>query len=244
MRMKDSSQVAIAYETLRDRIISYALLPETPISDNKLAKELEMSRAPIREAVLLLQMDGLIQTNEEGKMVVSPITLEDVIDILHVRGALEAEAIRLIAARGWFSEAEEQELRSLYEQMASCAQPATAWEHYSLDDLFHSRLAEYSGSARIRDMLGRMRLQMQRARWLNTADPARQLTATDEHQALLRALLAHDLEGSVSALRIHFQNSEDAFRAILQNRQMQTLAHMIGNFFRTPGESGAQTPLR
>lgn len=240
MRIKDSSQQTIAYEKLRDQIISYALLPETPISDHKLAKELNMSRAPIREAVLLLQMDGLIQTDEDGKMIVSPISLEDVIDILHVRSALEAEAIRLIAERGWLSTEEEEELQQLYERMAAHAQPDTVWEHYSLDELFHSRVAAYSRSMRIREMLERMSLQMQRARWLNTANPARQRTATEEHHALIRMLLAHDLEGSIAALRTHFQNSEEAFRAILQDRQMQTLAHMIGNFFRRSVDTGVR----
>lgn len=238
MRMKDSSQVAIAYEKIRDQIISYAMLPETPISDNKIARELDMSRAPVREAVLLLQMDGLIQTNEDGKMIVSPISLEDVIDILHVRRALEAEAIRLIADHGWLSTKEGAELQAIHEKMAAHMQAGMVWEHYALDDLFHSRLAEYSRSARIRSVLERMRLQMQRARWLNTANPARQVYATEEHHVLLQALLDHDLERSVCALQVHFQSSEDAFCAVLKDRQMQTLACMIGNFFRGSADDG------
>lgn len=242
MRIKDSSQVAIAYEKLRDQIISYAMLPGTPVSDNKIARELEMSRAPVREAVLLLQTDGLIQTNDDGKIIVSPISLEDVIDILRVRRALEAEAVRLIAERGWLTAEEESELKGIYEKMAACASPESVWEHYALDDLFHSRIAEYSRSIRIRDMLGRMRLQMQRARWLNTANPGRQSSAVGEHQALTEAILAHDLERSVEALRVHFRNSEEAFCAVLQNRQMQVLACMIGNFFRGVNDSGEQAP--
>ena len=146
MRRKSNSQVTIAYQHIRDRIISYSLAPGTQISDNSLAKELDMSRAPIREAILLLQMDGLVQLNDQGTMIVSPLSINDVVDILHIRSALESESILLISAGGWLSAERENEMIEIHRQLSSFAQQDTSMNHYMYDDLFHSKLAEYSGS--------------------------------------------------------------------------------------------------
>ena len=115
--------------------------------------------------------------------------------------------------------------------MCSNASPDQVYEHYRYDDLFHQKLVEFSQSPRICDLLDRMRLQMQRARWLNIANQKRQIDATKEHGELLSAVMNHDLDKAIKLLRIHFANSEECFRVILKDRQMQTLASMINNFF-------------
>ena len=231
MQQKIDSQVSIAYDSIRDEIISFTLSPGQALSDNKLAKQLDMSRASVREAILLLQMDGLVQVNADGKMCVAPIGITDVVDILHVRGALESEALRLIAEAGWLTDEQAQTLRSLHERVLVCTQRGDAIEQYRYYDLFHSTFVAFAGSARICDLLGRMRLQMQRARFLNIANPARQTATALEHEHLLQALLQHDLDRSIRLLREHFQNSADAFRKILENQQMRTLASMLSNFY-------------
>lgn len=230
MQKKENSQVAVAYECIRDQIISYTLLPGTQISDNQFSKELGMSRAPIREAILMLQMDGLVEIDADRKTCVSPLYLEDIADILSVRFALESEALRLIARGGWLNDTQEAELRAIHEQLASSASHMEMSDHYEYDDMFHQKLAEYSGNSRICNVLGCMRLQMQRARWLNVANTDRQHAATAEHEALLAAICAKDLPLAVERLEMHFSNSLDSFRAILSDRKLQTLSLAISNF--------------
>ncbi len=230
MQRKTNSQVIIAYEYIRDQIISYLLPPETAISDNKFAKELNMSRAPIREAILLLQMDGLVQINVDGKVIVSPIGTRDIVDILHIRCALESEAIILIASAGWLSKEQEDTLTEIHAQMSSSIQNDFISDNYKYDDLFHSTLVSYSGNQRICEILERMRLQMQRARWLNIAHPERRVEATNEHSVLLHDILNHDETHALVSLRAHFQNSAQAFCAVLEDKHIQALAAMISNF--------------
>lgn len=231
MQRKENSQVLIAYEYIRDRIIAYTLMPDTALSDNQIAKELGMSRAPIREALLLLQMDGLVQIHEKGKIHVSPISFEDISDILCIRFGLESEAIRLIARNGWLSASQEKDLMSLQKEMAHSVNAEDISKHYEYDDLFHQRLAELSGSPRIQDILNRMRLQMQRARWLNVMNPKRLNDATEEHGKLLDAIIAHNEVDAVNLLRVHFKNSEESFEFVFNNRQMQALALAINSFY-------------
>lgn len=236
MQQKTDSQVAVAYEALRDQIISFTLSPGEALSDHKLAKQLDMSRASVREAILLLQMDGLVRLNAGGKMCVAPIGIDDVVDILHVRGALESEALRLIADAGWLTGEQARELCALHDNVVACTKNADAVAQYRYDDLFHSKFVEFSGSARICELLGRLRLQMQRARFLNVANPARQTATAQEHEAFLQALLRRDLDGSIRLLREHFQNSADAFRQVLENRQMRALSSMLSNFYQNGGQ--------
>lgn len=231
MRQKNNSQTVLAYESIRDQIISYTLSPGSAISDNKLAKELGMSRAPIREAILRLQMDGLIRVNNDGKMIVAPIGIDDIVDILHIRCALESEVVVLIAETNWLNAEQEQKLQEIHYQMKESMQQSKVSNEYLYDDLFHSTLIGYANSDRIEDILGRMRLQMQRVRWLNVANSERHEDAIKEHEEILACLLAHNQNGCIQALRTHFYNSAAAFRAVLENKQMQTLAAMISNFF-------------
>lgn len=124
--------------------------------------------------MLLLEMDGLICDSSDGRSLVAPIKLDDIVDIIHVRSAMESEAVRLLAKSGWLNEQQAQTLQDIHSRFVSAAAKSDASEQYELDDLFHATFVEYSGSQRIISMLGQMRLRMQRARWLNQIMPERQ----------------------------------------------------------------------
>ncbi len=230
MIAKMNTNVAKAYDIILQKIFSFELEPGALVSDNQLAKELGMSRAPVREAVLILTMAGLIQ-NLEGKSVVSSISITDIIDILHVRNALETESLLIIADNGWLTAAQEEELKKIHGELLEANSQGDMSEQYFKDDLFHSTLSGYSNSPRISNFLNQMKLQMQRARWLNLAIPERQDVSAHEHTNLLNAILNKDLDVSINCLKQHLQNSELSFRHILSDKQTQQLAKAITNFF-------------
>lgn len=235
MPKTNRAQVSIAYDAIRDQILTYALLPDAQLSDNQLSKELNMSRAPIREALLLLQMDGLVQINVKGQTRVSPVCYEEISDILTIRSALETEAIRIIVKGGWLSQAQEAELQEIHCQYCGSSDLS---EHYRYDDLFHQKLAAFSGSPRINSILSQMRLQMQRARWLNLVNPTRRDSAIEEHRRLLDALCAHEESAALQALVEHLNNSRSAFSAVLNDKQIMKLSAVIQAFI----SSGGSTP--
>ncbi len=221
-----STQVGAAYTLLLKRIISYDLMPGTVISDYSLAKELTMSRAPIREAILYLTMDGLIQTAGNGKTIIAPIGLEDIIEMLRIRNVLETEAVSIIADNGWLSKSQCQALETYHQQLLD-ADKDLATQH-ELDDLFHTTLVSYCNSPRIIQILGQMRLQMQRARWIFAADPMRLTNTSKEHQAILQALCEKDLDACVAAIQVHCINSRLGFEKILNGTQLRQIMNCIG----------------
>lgn len=226
-----STQVSTAYELILKRILSFEMPPESVISDNQLAKEFGMSRAPIREAVLLLAMDGLVVNTNSRKTIVAPIKLQDIIDIMHVRNALETEAVRIIADNGWLVSKQENKLKKIHQKLSDAATPSLVSEHYEYDDMFHAELNSYSKSPRIIEILEQMRLQMQRARWLNLALPSRQQQATCEHENILNSVLDRDLDRAVDSLHIHFANSQSAFIKVLTDQRIKQVAMSISNFY-------------
>jgi DNA-binding GntR family transcriptional regulator len=91
---------AIVAAEIRSRITSGRMPLGARISDKKLAAELDVSRTPVREALVQLQSDGLVVMRPQSGTFVFDLTIEEVRDICAARAILEAGAIRLIAEAG------------------------------------------------------------------------------------------------------------------------------------------------
>lgn len=226
---KMNAQVSLAYDYILERILSYDLLPDAKVSDNQLAKELGISRAPIREAILLLVMDGLIHSTPDGKMIVAPIHFDDITDILNVRSALEITAVRIISENGWLSEEQHAELHRLHHLFSESNVRRAFSQHYSYDDLFHSTLISFAGSKRISEITAQMRLQMQRIRWLSLLENDRQSAAVYEHRAILDAIQNKDLNRAISCMQEHFNQSEQAFRRVFDDRNVRQIVLAVSS---------------
>ena len=95
---RGSTATAVA-EILREAIYSGTLRENEWLREAEVAKELKVSRTPVREALQLLELDGLVTRSGQGA-VVAPVTLESVVQLYEVRETLEAKAARLAAERG------------------------------------------------------------------------------------------------------------------------------------------------
>ena len=81
------------YEKLRDKIIYTELFPLTEIYESDLAKKLNVSRTPIRDALKKLENDGLVETIPQVKSVVSKINVKTIKEANHVRSLLETDIV-------------------------------------------------------------------------------------------------------------------------------------------------------
>src|SRR6185437_5714811 len=89
------------FECLRPSIVSGDLTPGQRIVEADLAKQLEVSKSPVREAILQLKQDGLVIDAPKGRgVVVAPLKANDVREIYAVREAMEMLAVRTLAAMG------------------------------------------------------------------------------------------------------------------------------------------------
>ena len=104
-----------------NKINNYELLSGDVVSDAELSGELGMSRTPVREAMMQLINDGILQRTST-RVVVKPLTLSDIYEILEIREALEIASASRILRRGGLTDGEQEQLRSIHEQLCKSVQ--------------------------------------------------------------------------------------------------------------------------
>ena len=104
-----------AYDYIKNKIFKMKLKPGEMVSEYSLAKELNMSRTPVREALKKLEQEGLIISSPNGRKRVFILTIKDINDIFDLKEILEVSIVRWATERG--SEEDIEKLRKVVEEM-------------------------------------------------------------------------------------------------------------------------------
>ena len=237
MARKKGPQAQQAYEYIKRKIQDFEMIPGVSVSDHGLEQELNMSRSPIREAIMRLSAEGLIESTDKGAQV-AHITLQDIIEICQVRRAVEVASVHITMENGGLSAEQKMKLTECFENLQGEQEPV---KNYYYDDQFHDLIMNMSGNNRLVEISNQMRAQIYRARWLNCFLPDRMKEADEEHCAIYRALMDNDRERSVHCIQVHLDQSEKNFRKILSsaNYSAQMVA-AIPNIIGVPREAEKQ----
>jgi DNA-binding GntR family transcriptional regulator len=138
-------------ETIKDQIVTLvtkaildgSIQPGEKINESRIARELRVSRSPVREALHQLEEQGLIESIDHGGMVAVSLTEEDVAKINSLRVILEAEALRLARAR--LTAQSEEKLAKLVERIERSG-PGSPYELARLDFEFHRTIWSFTGN--------------------------------------------------------------------------------------------------
>lgn len=213
MARKKGPHVQHAYQYIKDKILTFEFCPGTVLSDNMLSQQLSMSRSPVREAFMLLLADGLLEI-KNSRVQVSPITVEDIVEICEVRISVSTAAVNSIMNRGMLMRSEKERIADHYKKLS---QADDLFQSYKYDDLFHAAIIKMAGNKRLLEISEQMRLQIARARWLNSVLPERRAEANKEHAAIYNALINGNREACIEAINAHFKNSAENYARVLQN---------------------------
>ena len=230
MARKKGLSVDIAFEKIRRKIEHYELSPMDVISEIEIAKELNMSRTPVREAIYKLFEYGLVMRNGT-KIVIKPITMKDVIEILQVREAVELMAANIIINNGGLSTKQKQTFNAIQKtlQISIAAQNHEA--NFKTDALFHRELVSFSGNMRLLDIIEKLQVQGERLRWLTILTPRRHEETYKEHENIVLAIEALDLPRTEDVIRSHINKTKLNYEQILQNNEwnniLKTLKHLL-----------------
>lgn len=194
MPLKPITDVALlgdrAYDAIRDAILHLELEPGAPLVESQLAKELNASKTPIREALRRLEQTGLVVSMPYRGYVVSELSLHDAWEILQIRAVLEGLAVR--EACEVLTEADLESLATLLaEQRAYFDQgdlDACAESGYA----FHRILVEKAENIRLCETIDRLNDQFHRVRLLSSHIPGRLPKSLVEHDGILEALRERD----------------------------------------------------
>lgn len=207
------------FECLRTSIVSGDLAPGQRIVEADLAKQLDVSKSPVREAILQLKQDGLVIDAPKGRgVVVAPLKPSDVREIYSVREALEGLAVRVLAADPRPDHLAT--LRGLVDKMRQALAEGDVRQQFELDVEFHTSLCAATGNRRLQDLFSSLRPDLQRiflflvnAGAVEGEDSAEQALA--EHEALLQAIADGDGELAAARLSTHTGGRSERIAAAL-----------------------------
>ncbi|WP_315730125.1 MULTISPECIES: GntR family transcriptional regulator [unclassified Bradyrhizobium] len=193
--------VDAVYESLREGILSGVLPPGQPLSVPELARRLNVSRSPIREAVLQLVSDGLAVEQPRRGVVVATIELNDVLEIHEIREFVEALSARLCAER--IDADGVAELRSIIARQEKCVAKDNAAGYFQTNAAFHEAIGRFSRNNRLHDILisleGQMRIGLQRV----SSEGEQRRRGVLEHAQIVNAIEKRDGDRAERLMREH-----------------------------------------
>ncbi|GAA2089702.1 GntR family transcriptional regulator [Pseudolysinimonas kribbensis] len=203
MRANSRSARAIVHEILRQRIIELEFAPGEPLSESDLAGKLGVSRTPVRESLILLAEEGLVDVVPQVGTFVSRIRESDTASAQFVREALERAA--LVNGGDAISPAALGELRGMIDAQNQAEAGNDHETFFRLDDAFHAALMKASGHEAAWPLVGQAKSQLDRARRLSLTLTQQLRILIDQHSSVIDRLAAHDVSGADDALRDHLR---------------------------------------
>ena len=189
-----------AYQTIRERILDGIYEPGQMLNEKSITEELQISRTPFREAINLLERDGLITIKPNHGFYVHELSVQDMMEIFDVRFLLEPTVARLAASR--MDERVAQQLRSRTSQ----ALDGTISDMLREDNYFHMTVLHSISNAYLircmEDVYTYFRISNYGDKRLFSLEPSLR-----EHLQILDALAAHDPDRAEEATRRHLMES-------------------------------------
>lgn len=194
------SSVDDIHDVIRDEIITLRLMPGAKVSENELARRFNTSRTPVREALLRLVDEGLVEVWPQRGTLITPISLRAVGRARFVREAIEVAVFRKAAIEG-LSEAVLAQLDAIMaEQNAAREDPVRFTE---ADDAFHRAFANGIAVGDIWTVLEREKAQFDRLRFLSLPNVTPVSVLIEQHEKMIAAVRARDPDAAEKAVRHH-----------------------------------------
>ena len=199
------------YEHIRADILSCVLLPGARIFENDLAKRYDVSKSPVRDALLRLQEQGLIEVLPRKGYLIRPISKSDAYDLYEMRLLLEKSSLRRAC-----NEASDEDLASLDQFRAVDNGDLVHWVMYNRN--FHRRITELSGNSRMARITAEVIDQFDRLTFVGVSSAPSETTSEKsvaEHVEIIDALQARDRSKVTKLITKHITKSQKRLFSVL-----------------------------
>lgn len=186
---------------LRQDIVRNRWKPGERLPEPELCDEFGVSRTPMRDALKLLEAEGLIELRPHIGAVVTQPDLPDLEEKMQVLSALESTAAQLVAARRPAKVITE--LRRLHEAMMAAAEKNQLARYYQLNDDFHRTIVEGSGNKTLADIHENIMWHVFRARHMANEHETFDADTAKHHEAIVQALADGRVEDAGRAMTSH-----------------------------------------
>jgi len=197
-------------DRLRIAIYRGELAPGQRLVESELAQKYDTSRGAVREALALLQNEGLITRQRNRSAWVRPITVEEAIEILEVRAVVEGLCAAKAAANA--TKDDHRELHALADEMTDAVKHGDVLNDSRISDLVHAKIREVASQQTAAGIINRLRHQGVRYQFHVSLLPGRLAQGLSEHLGIIDAVIAGDPSKAEQLTRDHFAAVMDAVR--------------------------------
>ena len=189
------------YAELRDQLLSLQRRPGEAISESQIALSCGVSRTPVREAILKLADEGLVDIFPQSGIFVSRIPMAALPEAIIIRKALEETTARLSAERATASQVLNLQAILQRQREADAAQDRDGF--HQADEAFHAAIAIVAGYPGIWTLILKVKVHVDRYRRLTLPQAGRMAQVIAEHAAILAAIKTHDPSAARIAMESH-----------------------------------------
>lgn len=191
-----------AYELLKDMIVEGKILPNSRIVETEYATKFNISRTPVREAIRMLELEGLVEIGGKGGARVCEITPNDIIEVYKIRNALE----NIIVEELIENDTNLMPLKDILENTDLKGDTSSIIQSFKDFNTNFYGLTKYT---RIAKMINDINLYLRRFRKISLMNAKRRETAYKEHIGLVDAIEKKDLKRALEINKIHLESGRD-----------------------------------
>ena len=206
----------VVFQTLRTAILKGDLKPGERLMELQLASKLGVSRTPIREAIRMLEQEGLARTIPRKGAEVAGMTEKDMEDVLQIRCVLEELAARLSCQN--ITDEEMRELKIAMVAFEEKTREGNVVELAKADVTFHDIIYRAADNPKLLVLLNNLREQMYRYRTEYMKDDRIHPVLIREHKEMVKALESRDQELVAREVRQHLRTQEEVMKKIIRDQ--------------------------
>jgi DNA-binding GntR family transcriptional regulator len=199
---------------LRTLLIEGRIAPGAKLNERELAELLHVSRTPLREAIKLLAAEGLVDLLPNRGAVAVKLTETDILNTFELLAGLEAMSGEFAAER--ITEAELMQIRALHFEMLAAFTRRDLSNYYRLNALIHAAINDAAKNPVLTATYHGINARVQSLRFRTNQNEAKWKRAVQEHEAMVRALAAHDGAAMRKVLVEHLLNKRNTVIDLLR----------------------------
>jgi DNA-binding GntR family transcriptional regulator len=214
------TRTQLVVETLREKILSGEIKAGQPLRQAALAEELNVSRIPVREALLQLEAEGLVAFEPHKGATATELNIDQVDELFELRAMLEGDL--LAASLPNLSEEKLQEASELLERLDDALgkeNAANTWSELNSD--YHNCLYSAANRPQTQDLVNTLNKNADRYIRMHLLWAGGMSKAGSEHNQLLSCCKSRDVDGAVELLKQHILGSRDEIKAFLHQRESE-----------------------
>ena len=207
----------VVFNTLREAILKGELKPGERLMELQLAAKLGVSRTPIREAIRMLEQEGLAVTIPRKGAEVAKMTEKDMEDVLQIREALDELAAKIACEQ--ISEEQLEKLAATMHEFEESTKTNNVKKIAEADVKFHDIIYQSTGNQKLVNMLNNLREQMYRYRVEYLKDENNYPTLMKEHKDIVEGLVRKNKTQVTETMHQHVKNQAVAVKAMIREQE-------------------------